>query len=178
MEGVDIRDRLVAYRADRGWSQARLVEESGVSGATIAHLETGANKRPRRITLTRIAQGFGVSLDDLLSDEPPRAAYLHRAPELELVPMFEARPAARRRALEAAHIDDIERYLRQVEEHKAHTEAEIMRTVAEANSAPDALRSGYESSLQGHIDYVYKLGQMRAEAESCLPSHASVEVLA
>ncbi len=74
MDGEHIRDRLLAYRASRGWSQARTAEESGVSNATVAHIESGFSPNPRRITLMKFAQGFGVSLDEFLSDNPPKAA--------------------------------------------------------------------------------------------------------
>ena len=66
----DPRDQLLAYRAARGWSQVRTAEETGVSPATIAHIERGFQKNPRRVTLMKFAQGFGVPLDEFLSDPP------------------------------------------------------------------------------------------------------------
>jgi len=69
----NIRDRLLAYRVARGWSQVRTAEEAGVGHATITNIETGANTRPHRATLMKLALAFGVSLDEFLSDNPPKA---------------------------------------------------------------------------------------------------------
>ncbi len=110
MEGVDLIDRLLAYRADRDWSQARLSEESGVAAATIANIERGTNPRPRRITLMRFAQAFGVSLDEFLSDAPPKGPGVPLGPALELEAMYVADAAARREALEGASDEERERY--------------------------------------------------------------------
>jgi len=119
MEGVplkgakseDTRDRLLAYRADRGWSQAKTAEASGVSPATIAHIETGANKRPRRITLMRLAQAFGVSLDDFLAADPPKKPTGEEVLALQLEAMYEANRSDRERALEVASDAKIARYV-------------------------------------------------------------------
>ncbi len=158
MEGVDIRDRLLAYRADRGWSQARLVEESGVSGATIAHLETGANKRPRRITLMRLAQAFGVSLDDFLSDGPPKAPASQEAlqrqetPQVELAQMARAGREARHRALAGATPEQLERYLGDIGKQLDFAE----RAVVEQESTPEG--------RAGMVRYAAQLGMLHTEA--------------
>jgi transcriptional regulator with XRE-family HTH domain len=68
----NLRDRLLAYRVARGWSQVRTAEEAGVGHATITNIETGANTRPHRATLMKLALAFGVSLDEFLSDRPPK----------------------------------------------------------------------------------------------------------
>ena len=51
----------------------RTAEEAGVGHATITNIETGANTRPHRATLMKLALAFGVSLDEFLSDRPPKA---------------------------------------------------------------------------------------------------------
>jgi transcriptional regulator with XRE-family HTH domain len=106
---------LLAYRADRGWSQARLVEESGVAGATIAHIETRANKNPRRITLMRLAQAFGVSLDEFLSDRPPKAPVQTEALPLRLEWTYDADDASREQALEAATTEERAVYVGEID---------------------------------------------------------------
>lgn len=70
---MEIRDRLLAYRVSRGWSQVRMAQEAGVGHATITNIETGANKKPHRATLMKLALAFGVSLEEFLSDRPPKA---------------------------------------------------------------------------------------------------------
>jgi len=78
LQNTEVRDRLLAYRVARGWTQVRTAEEAGISPTTIAHIETGANTNPRRATLMRLAIAFGVSLDEFLSEGPPKAPAAQR----------------------------------------------------------------------------------------------------
>lgn len=153
-EEGNIRDRLLAYRADRGWSQARTAEESGVAPATIAHIETGANRRPRRITLMKLAQSFGVSLDDFLSDGPPAAprGIEPGAARLELAKLFDAEPAVRRRALQEATPEEVGRYLLDLERARETASRE-----PDEDDTPDTRRQ--------LVEYAEQLGRMRTEAE-------------
>lgn len=73
MADVDLGERLLLYRDARGWSQERTAVEAGISPTTITHIETGQNPNPRRVTLRRLARAFGVSLEEFLSDRPPKA---------------------------------------------------------------------------------------------------------
>lgn len=171
MEGVNLRDRLIAYRADRGWSQATLVEKSGVSGATIAHIETGANTRPRRITLMRIAQAFGVSLDDFLSDAPPKAPQGPEVPPLELEAMYVADDAARRRALEAASDEERERYVSAIERVSRDVFFSVYGDGDWGDIATDETRSEGErrvarAQLARIWQHIERLAELHAEATS------------
>jgi transcriptional regulator with XRE-family HTH domain len=73
MNDVDVGERLLLYRDALGWSQERTAREAGVSPTTITHIETGQSPNPRRVTLRRLARAFGVSLEEFLSDRPPKA---------------------------------------------------------------------------------------------------------
>lgn len=169
MEGADVRDRLLAYRADRGWSQARLAEESGVSETTIAHIETGANKRPRRITLMRLAQAFGVTLDEFLSDGLPKAPRSQDVPPLRLKEMYVADAEERLRALEAASEEERERYVASTERVISDVLASMQEEGDWADIAADASKSEGErrvareqlARIWGHID---RLARLRTEA--------------
>lgn len=57
------REKLVELRGARGWSQARLAREAGVSQQLIGQLETGKNTSTRHITA--IARALGVSVSDI-----------------------------------------------------------------------------------------------------------------
>lgn len=96
-----IRDRLLAHRVARGWTQAQTAEEAGVSPTTIAHIETGANTNPRRITLMRLARAFGLTLDEFLSDDLPKKVSETRRPAWVL----DTRLEHARRSLEAFNAD-------------------------------------------------------------------------
>ncbi len=55
-----------AQRLWRGWSQAVLAEKVGVTPQAISLLEQGKRANPGGQTLTRLAQAFEITLDDLL----------------------------------------------------------------------------------------------------------------
>jgi transcriptional regulator with XRE-family HTH domain len=57
--------RLRDHRKARGMSIRALVAASGVSSATICHLETGKKKRVKNPTLRRLASGLGVTIGEL-----------------------------------------------------------------------------------------------------------------
>ena len=61
----DICDRIVKLRAERGWTQAKLSEESGVNIRTIAQYET-YREAPMLLNAARLARGFGVTIDYLV----------------------------------------------------------------------------------------------------------------
>lgn len=61
-------ERLSRRRAALGWSLSRLAEASGVSKSALSKIEKAAMS-PTFETLRKLAQGFGVSLAELVSDE-------------------------------------------------------------------------------------------------------------
>lgn len=60
--GAFVRER----RERRGWTQGRLAEAIGVSGAYVSQIETGATKLPGGHLRRRLAQVLGVRHVDLL----------------------------------------------------------------------------------------------------------------
>lgn len=63
--------RLKEIRLERGWSQARLAEISGVSQAYISELEAG-EKQPTLPIINKLAKALKVTVFELLgeSDRP------------------------------------------------------------------------------------------------------------
>lgn len=61
-----IANRLKELRKKAGWSQQKLAEKSGLSYNTITKIEQGAATKPTIQTIIRIADAFGVSLDELI----------------------------------------------------------------------------------------------------------------
>jgi transcriptional regulator with XRE-family HTH domain len=57
---------LRELREKKGWSQAKLAEQVGVSDAYVAQLETGARKNPSLEILKRLARALGVPVTELL----------------------------------------------------------------------------------------------------------------
>lgn len=58
--------RLKELRRGVGWSQQKLAEKAGLSYNAITKIEQGAAKRPTIQTMVKIADAFGVSLDELV----------------------------------------------------------------------------------------------------------------
>lgn len=69
---MDLKDILIKYRAEHKISQRELARRSGLSNAQISILEYGINKQTGRkptpdiITLKKLADGMGVTLQTLL----------------------------------------------------------------------------------------------------------------
>lgn len=63
---------IEALRRERGWTQRTLGAMVGVSGQAVYNWERGA-KLPSAITLRKLAEAFGVSMDDLDFEAPARA---------------------------------------------------------------------------------------------------------
>lgn len=58
--------RLKELRKKSGWSQQKLAEKSGLSYNTITKIEQGAATMPTIQTMIKIADAFGISLDELV----------------------------------------------------------------------------------------------------------------
>lgn len=57
---------LVKIRKQKGWSQEKLAVESGISYNTIIKIERGGIKNPKIETVIKLADAFGVSIDELV----------------------------------------------------------------------------------------------------------------
>jgi transcriptional regulator with XRE-family HTH domain len=74
--------RLRVLRAQRGLSLTDAAELAGIQRQTLAKLERGGT-RPHDVTLSKLAKGYGIDVEDLLDldDEPPAQT---EAPQLTL----------------------------------------------------------------------------------------------
>lgn len=61
-----IAQRLKQLRNKAGWSQQKLAEKAGLSYNVITKIEQGAAKMPTIQTMIKLADAFGVSLDELV----------------------------------------------------------------------------------------------------------------
>jgi y4mF family transcriptional regulator len=61
-----LSNRLKELRKKSGWSQQKLAEKAGVSYNTITKIEQGAATMPTIQTIIKIADAFGISLDELV----------------------------------------------------------------------------------------------------------------
>lgn len=64
-----IAKRLKELRKKAGWSQQKLAEKANLSYNTITKIEQGAATMPTIQTMIKIADAFGISLDQLVGRE-------------------------------------------------------------------------------------------------------------
>lgn len=62
-------EKLKQYRRLKGWNQEDLARESGYSRSSIINWETG-KRAPRTVDIAKLAQILGVSIHDLLDNQP------------------------------------------------------------------------------------------------------------
>ena len=58
--------RVKEFRNQKGWSQQKLAEKTGLSFNTITKIEQGVGNSPTLKTLLKLADAFGVTLDELM----------------------------------------------------------------------------------------------------------------
>jgi transcriptional regulator with XRE-family HTH domain len=71
---VSLGERVNQLREAKKMSRAAVAHAAGVSYAFIQQLETGVRKDPGVKNLAAVASVLGVSVDDLLADNPPPGA--------------------------------------------------------------------------------------------------------
>ena len=65
---MGIGSNIAKFRRLKGWTQATLAKETGLSRGYIAAIEEG-RKHPRLKTLAIIAEKLGVGIDELIEEE-------------------------------------------------------------------------------------------------------------
>jgi len=58
--------KIKELRKKSGWSQQKLAEKAGVSYNTVTKIEQGVATMPTIQTMIKIADAFGISLDELV----------------------------------------------------------------------------------------------------------------
>lgn len=58
--------RLKELRKQKGWSQQKLAEKTDLSFNAITKIEQGLAKHPTLKTLVKLADAFGISIDELI----------------------------------------------------------------------------------------------------------------
>ena len=58
--------RVKELRKDKGWSQQRLAEKTGLAFNTITKIEQGLAESPTLKTLLKLADVFEIGLDELV----------------------------------------------------------------------------------------------------------------
>src|SRR5215217_3611422 len=74
--------KLRVLRAERGLTLRQAAEQAGVRPGTLSELERGLH-RPHDITLSRVAKGYGVPVEELLEEPVPLAKASQETRRLE-----------------------------------------------------------------------------------------------
>ena len=61
-----IGKRIKEFRKNKGWSQQKLAERSGLSFNTITRIEQGIGDSPTLKTLLKLSEAFEIGLDELV----------------------------------------------------------------------------------------------------------------
>lgn len=72
MSTVDLALYLKRLRKERAWTQQKLAEKAGISYVIITKIEQGVSKEPTILTMIKLADALGVSLDELVGRTAPR----------------------------------------------------------------------------------------------------------
>ena len=65
---MELKDRIAGIRKYKGLTQAELANKIGMTTRAIQNYESG-NRIPKSAVLEKIAEGLGVTLDDLASED-------------------------------------------------------------------------------------------------------------
>ena len=69
---MDLAFSLKRLRKERAWTQQKLAEKAGMSYVIITKIEQGVSKEPTILTMIKLAEALGVSLDELVGRTAPR----------------------------------------------------------------------------------------------------------
>jgi transcriptional regulator with XRE-family HTH domain len=137
MKQTSLGLKLRVLRAERGLSMTEAAEKAGIQRQTLAFAERG-ERRPHDVTLSRLAQSYGVPIEELLEDPVP----LEETPKTgQGIPREKlmSRPEVQEWLLEHGHTTE-EEFLSLVEE--LSTEDEVDAAGEELKETRDALIEG------------------------------------
>jgi len=86
--GRELGRRIVRFRQRKGWRQADLAWEVGVPPTRLAKWERGIHE-PSLAVLVRLGKLLGVTLDELITGEPPAGTALTRSEQAKLADRLE-----------------------------------------------------------------------------------------
>ncbi|MBE6648758.1 MAG: helix-turn-helix transcriptional regulator [Ruminococcaceae bacterium] len=72
---ISIGKRIKELRVAKGWTQAKLAEESGIEPSNISHIERAATKLSLP-TLINIANALGVTIDEIVFDSLAKSSHI------------------------------------------------------------------------------------------------------
>jgi len=68
IKGKTIGDKIKLWRKKKDLTQDTLAKTANIPYTTIAKIESDVIKNPSLHTITKIAEGFGITIDDLVKN--------------------------------------------------------------------------------------------------------------
>jgi transcriptional regulator with XRE-family HTH domain len=148
---MNVGDRLRELRLEKGYSQRELARRAGIASNSVAVTERGEHA-PTFPTIQKLARALDVGPGELFKEPVPLG---EAPPPLVLAAMYrEEDENVRRRALEAASEDEIERYVNSINEQVEWAE--------KTQRSPEGQGAG---NRQGLRLYIHHLLTLRDEAK-------------
>jgi transcriptional regulator with XRE-family HTH domain len=149
--------KLRVLRAERGWTLNQAAERAGVQPETISDAEHG-KRRPYTPTLTKIAKGYGVPVEELLGEAVPLAEASQETGRLEEERLEADSPKARQlweTVLASVHErqSEVEAKVGELVALAAHSKADLHQvkwTLDEAQDGVDTLMLALPGSHRRH----------------------------
>lgn len=64
-----ICSNIIKLRSDLGWTQARLAQEAGISGAALSKIEQGKGRVPTIVVLRKLAKALSVDPTEITGEQ-------------------------------------------------------------------------------------------------------------
>lgn len=65
-----ISNNIIKLRSNLGWTQAKLAQKSGISGAALSKIEQGEGRIPTIVVLRKLANALTVELSEITGEKP------------------------------------------------------------------------------------------------------------
>jgi transcriptional regulator with XRE-family HTH domain len=147
--------KLRVLRAERGWTLNQAAERAGVQPETISDAEHG-KRRPYTPTLTKIAKGYGVPVEELLGEAVPLAEASQETGRLEEERLEADSPKARQlweTVLASVHErqSEVEAKVGELVALAAHSKADLHQVKWALDEAQDCMNTLVLALPGGHI---------------------------
>ena len=147
--------KLRVLRAERGWTLNQAAERAGIQPETISDAEHG-KRRPYTPTLTKIAKGYGVPVEELLGEAVPLAEASQETGRLEEERLEADSPKARQlweTVLASVHgrQSEVEAKVGELVALAAHSKADLHQVKWALDEAQDCMNTLVLALPGGHI---------------------------
>lgn len=155
---MTLGERIQAMREVRGMTQYALAKAAGMDQSQLAAIEKGKTQNPGVFTVQRIAQGLGVSLEELIADKRIEVNVIDSSR------LGEVAERARREGITAA--EAAERIAKQENAPSVHLEDEGVTVTSLPSRGPEQQQSEIERIARAIVNTVAAADLLRGKKMS------------